>query len=168
MEVLRMREGEEVALVEDVGRGGLEGSRRGGDLVGGFDGGREDEVEEEEDEEEGILDVGVGESHILVLTTRGKVYAVGEGKWGQLGTGKRNFESGWVEVSVPVPVPVPALDDAMRRSSDIDDDSAIAEEENSMRDHPSASGPRGPQQRKRKIIGVECGLWNSFLLVSLH
>lgn len=177
--VLRGREGEEVALVDVGGRLGLEvlGAAGWRGVEGGGEGEEQEEgEEEEEEEEEGILDLGVGESHILVLTTRGKVYAVGEGKWGQLGTGSRKYESEWVEVQVSVPVPDGGTgqnSNTFSITNDVDDvdNTAVVEgevtkrpgwnarEEKSTRDHH--------HQPRRKIIGVECGFWNSFLLVSV-
>lgn len=157
-------EGEEVVLVEveGVGRGGLGGAGDGGD---GGEGG-------DDEEEDGILDVGVGESHILILTTKGKIFAVGEGKWGQLGTGKRNFENEWVEVQLPV------TDGGTRWDGDGDDEAATrsrparrhTSEKKSSRDHHlglTLSDREQRRRRKRKIIGVECGFWNSFLVVSV-
>lgn len=183
-----MRDGEEVALVEDIGMGSAsvidveskEGAE-GGNVVAGFEGGGEDEgkqgIKEEEDDEEGILDVAVGESHILVLTTRGQVYAVGEGKWGQLGTGRRKFENEWVEVLVQVPVGgtgrdggtlsvdvVDDVDDLVRVEETAQSAGRHASEEKATGNFPGAADRK--HQIRRKIVGVECGFWSSFLLVS--
>lgn len=185
-----MRDGEEVALV-DIGLGsavinvGCEGVE-GGDVAVTFDGGGKDEGDKEggerkeDDEEEGILDVAVGESHILALTTKGRVYAVGEGKWGQLGTGKRKFESEWVQVHVPILVGETGRDDDGALTVDIVDivDNVAGVEETAQRPEWDASGEKISENPpevggdgkyhtgKKKIVGVECGLWSSFLLVS--
>ncbi len=45
-----------------------------------------------------ILDVGVGSGHVIALTAKGEVWAVGDGECGQLGTGERRFEEDWVKV----------------------------------------------------------------------
>ncbi|KAL2050015.1 hypothetical protein ABVK25_009742 [Lepraria finkii] len=45
-----------------------------------------------------VVDVGVGSGHILALTGDGKVWATGEGEYGQLGTGTKAFEEDWVRV----------------------------------------------------------------------
>lgn len=45
-----------------------------------------------------VVDVGVGSEHIIALTGDGEVWVTGEGDCGQLGTGKINFEEGWVRV----------------------------------------------------------------------
>lgn len=39
-----------------------------------------------------IVDVAVGNEHIVALTSEGEVYTVGEGMFGQLGVGDRQFE----------------------------------------------------------------------------
>ena len=44
-----------------------------------------------------IVDVAVGGGHIVVLTAEGKVFAIGRGVNGQLGTGHRYFANDWVE-----------------------------------------------------------------------
>lgn len=68
---------------------------------------REEEQEEEEEEEvhlvdiEGgvdVVDVAVGEGHVLAVTREGRSWALGEGRWGQLGSGRRTFEKSWIEV----------------------------------------------------------------------
>ena len=85
----------------------------GGD--GYFWGGREKvgvgrEGREEGEEEEGkvslveiedledIRDVGAGEGHLVVLGERGRVFVLGDGVNGQLGTGRDRVVSDWVEV----------------------------------------------------------------------
>ncbi|KAI9658428.1 MAG: hypothetical protein M1829_006783 [Trizodia sp. TS-e1964] len=45
-----------------------------------------------------VVDVGVGMGHVVALDGRGRVWAVGRGANGQLGTGGRVFEEDWVEV----------------------------------------------------------------------
>ncbi|KAI9777308.1 MAG: hypothetical protein M1835_005266 [Candelina submexicana] len=45
-----------------------------------------------------IVDVGVGDGHIVVLCRDGRVFAVGRGESGQLGVGVRKFEEEWMEV----------------------------------------------------------------------
>lgn len=45
-----------------------------------------------------VVDAAVGEKHILVVTGDGSLWAVGDGKWGQLGSGRRDFEKEWVPV----------------------------------------------------------------------
>lgn len=45
-----------------------------------------------------IVDVGVGFGHMMALTADGEVWAVGDGEYGQLGTGERRYEEGWVRV----------------------------------------------------------------------
>lgn len=177
---LRMRDGEDVALVElrpkpaviHVGCKGVEG----GDIDTNFDGRREDEEgengKEEEEEEEGILDVAVGENHILALTTMGRVYAVGEGKWGQLGTDRKKFESEWVQVQVQMSIGETRRDGGV---DDVDDtagvEEAVKRAERHASEEKSTENPPGAGDRKypvgKKIVGVECGLWNSFLLVSV-
>ncbi len=44
-----------------------------------------------------IVDVAVGEGHIVVLTAEGRVFATGRGVNGQLGTGQRYFADDWIE-----------------------------------------------------------------------
>ena len=50
-----------------------------------------------------FLDVGVGDGHILALSTDGRLFVVGAGGNGQLGLGK-NTEAvaGWQEVILPL------------------------------------------------------------------
>lgn len=67
-----------------------------------------------------VVDAAIGEKHILAVTGEGRLWATGDGKWGQLGTGKRAFEEGWVHVT----------------------------------------GLGG-----KKVLGVACGFWNSFVIV---
>ena len=45
-----------------------------------------------------VVDVGVGFGHILALTEDGNLWAIGEGKHGQLGMGCSIFEKDWVKV----------------------------------------------------------------------
>lgn len=179
---LRMRDGEEVALVDvglssaaviDGGCRGIEGVDRVADLEVG------EEDEREVEEEEGILDVAVGESHIIVLTTTGRVSAVGEGKWGQLGTGRRKFEREWVHVHVPLSAGATERESGVLSNVDDDDvDNMVRVEgeaarrpgQHTSKEKSTGNLPReGDFQRRtrRKIVGVECGFWNSFLLVSV-
>lgn len=72
-------------------------------------------------EENDIADVAVGETHIIVLTTNGDVFVIGENGNGQLGLSSKSEES-WSRVSL---------------------------------------GPKGG----RRVVGVQAGPTNSFLLV---
>ncbi|KAI9697303.1 MAG: hypothetical protein M1836_004867 [Candelina mexicana] len=45
-----------------------------------------------------IVDVGVGDGHVVVLCRDGRVFAVGRGENGQLGVGVRKFEEEWMEI----------------------------------------------------------------------
>ena len=47
-----------------------------------------------------ILDVAVGDGHVIVLTKKREVWAIGQGYEGQLGLGKarRNFHNSWTRV----------------------------------------------------------------------
>lgn len=194
---LKRREGEEVALVEVgsgmgmINEGGRDGGLRGeveerdvaARLKGGEDeetseeGKEEDKEDEGEEEEEGILDVALGESHILALTTRGRVYAVGEGKWGQLGTGKRKFEKEWMHV----PVQLDGLEQQQDRGSrcmannmmmmtteghETENANGDPGEERTIDTGKDSGSSRGYPAGKKRIVGVECGPWSSFLLVS--
>lgn len=106
---------------------------------------RDDDTENEEvrllriPAEADVVDVAVGDGCVLVLTAQGKVWARGEGEWGQLGTGKKEFGDRWVEVRVE-----------------------------GWEERPGEGGAEewGKEKgRGRKIVGVEGGVWNSFLLV---
>ena len=86
-------------------RRGGRGAGGGGGVGGGGGGGEGGEEEEEEevhlvDIEGGVdvVDVAVGEGHVLAVTREGRLWALGEGKWGQLGSGRRTFEKSWIEV----------------------------------------------------------------------
>ncbi len=202
----RRREGEDVVLVE-LGRE-KEREREGmtedeildrdvnnGTL--GFEGGR-DYDDDDDDDDDGIVDVAVGESHILILTTRGRVYAVGEGKWGQLGTGRRKLEGEWVlvcgddvweggggerdiiispsAVSSNItrdvyddgrePISNPTKTNQAAKPPEPGHRSQIIQQPSTM-GKPIKDAPPPPKIRKR-IIGVECGVWNSFLIVAVE
>lgn len=43
-----------------------------------------------------VVDVGVGSGHIVALTGNGEVWVTGDGECGQLGTGSKAFERGWI------------------------------------------------------------------------
>ena len=46
-----------------------------------------------------VLDVGVGDGHIITLTEDGGVWVCGRGEMGQLGLGRESrFETGWKKV----------------------------------------------------------------------
>ena len=45
-----------------------------------------------------VIDVGVGSGHIVALTQKGDLWTIGEGAYGQLGTGHKNFEENWVKI----------------------------------------------------------------------
>ncbi len=150
----------------------------------GFEGGRDDD-------DDGIVDVAVGESHILILTTRGRVYAVGEGKWGQLGTGRRKLEGEWVLVcgddvweggggerdiiispsAVPSNTTRDVYDDGREPISNPTKTNQAAKPpepgHRSQNIQPPIKDSPPPPMRKR-IIGVECGVWNSFLIVAVE
>jgi alpha-tubulin suppressor-like RCC1 family protein len=44
-----------------------------------------------------VVDVGVGNGHIVALTGDGEVWTTGEGDYGQVGTGRKAFEEDWVQ-----------------------------------------------------------------------
>ena len=46
-----------------------------------------------------VVDVGVGNGHIIALTGDGEVWTTGEGDYGQVGTGMKAFEEDWVRAS---------------------------------------------------------------------
>ncbi|KAL6717551.1 hypothetical protein ACLMJK_005466 [Lecanora helva] len=45
-----------------------------------------------------IVDVGVGSGHVIALTSRGDLWVIGDGGYGQLGTCRRSFEEDWVKI----------------------------------------------------------------------
>ena len=45
-----------------------------------------------------VVDVGVGSGHVLALTAEGEVWTVGDGEYGQLGTGGMGYEEDWKRV----------------------------------------------------------------------
>lgn len=47
-----------------------------------------------------IVDVGVGESHMIVLTDKREVYVVGDGQNGQLGLGDITSANSWTRVNL--------------------------------------------------------------------
>jgi hypothetical protein len=57
----------------------------------------------EGDEELDILDVAVGDGHVLLLTQGGRIFAAGDNRNGQLGLGQKasSFVQDWSEVKVP-------------------------------------------------------------------
>lgn len=46
-----------------------------------------------------VVDAAIGEKHMIAVTREGNLWVTGEGKWGQLGTGRRIFEKGWIHVT---------------------------------------------------------------------
>jgi alpha-tubulin suppressor-like RCC1 family protein len=51
----------------------------------------------EEEDGVSVVDVAVGDRHVVALGENGSVFAVGEGTNGQLGTGRVDFAEEWVE-----------------------------------------------------------------------
>lgn len=49
-----------------------------------------------------VLDIAVGNDHILALSTEGRVYVVGSGSNGQLGLGACKEAKEWTEVEIPL------------------------------------------------------------------
>ena len=45
-----------------------------------------------------VVDVGIGDGHVVVLTAEGEVWVCGEGGEGQLGLGRRGFEEDWIRI----------------------------------------------------------------------
>lgn len=46
-----------------------------------------------------VMDAAIGEGHVLAVTRDGRLWGTGDGKWGQLGTGRRAFEKEWVHIT---------------------------------------------------------------------
>ena len=45
-----------------------------------------------------VIDVGVGSGHMIALTGDGDLWTIGEGSFGQLGTGRLAFKNCWIKV----------------------------------------------------------------------
>jgi alpha-tubulin suppressor-like RCC1 family protein len=60
----------------------------------------EEEQEQQEREEEDVIDVAIGEAHMLALTAAGRVYVVGDNGNGQLGLPGRASAWSWTRVDL--------------------------------------------------------------------
>lgn len=79
------------------------------------------------DEEADVLDVAVGNGWVLVLTASYEVWGWGDGRWGQLGTGKETEWNGrWEKIKC-----------------------------------------KELEGNGKRVVGIDCGFWNSFILVKL-
>lgn len=103
-----------------------------------------------------VADVAVGDGWVVIVTAGGTVWGCGEGQWGQLGTGRRGWEREWVEGRVEG-----------WEGEGAEGWVEGGQGRNREGEGRIERGNEGERRTGKRVIGVEAGIWNCFLLVKL-